>query len=133
MTIQQDLKKAEELVIKGSEQAIRGVALKLFTDIVDGTRVDTGRLKGNVQVTLGSQAEEELDIEDKSGAKAKRSGNSVIGDYTLADTIFITNKLPYARVMEDGNNKVQGDKVWKSTVSLFGQELEKQSKLHRIK
>ena len=133
MTIGTDLKKAEKLTLNATEKAIRGVALKLFTAIVEGTRVDTGRLKGNVRVNMNTPASGELDVKDKSGGATTRKGEGELNTYNIQDTIFINNTLPYARLMEEGTSRTPGDNLWKRTVSLFGRELEKQSKKNRIR
>ena len=73
----------------------RAVTFGVLSQVVLGTPVDTGRARGNWQVTTGRPAENELDVTDKSGAGALREGNRAIGGSKLEDDIWISNNLPY--------------------------------------
>lgn len=96
-----DVRKWAELTTRTTEQAVRGIAIALFRDIVQATPVDTGRLRGNWQTTMGAPASGEIDREDKSGNAAGGEIVTVVGQ--LKDgSVFLTNNLPYAGVVEFG-------------------------------
>lgn len=85
------------------EEAVRAVKIQLFNGVIDDTRVDTGRLKGNWQTTTGGPAGGTVDRLDPSGAaaKAEAAGN------VQADTIdYLTNNLDYAEVWEERDGMV---------------------------
>lgn len=85
------------------ERVVRGTKIALFKDVVGDTPVDTGRLIGNWQATIGAPANGT--IEDV------RSEDVVIGEVerntgTSKDTAFLTNNLDYAAVVEYGGYPV---------------------------
>ena len=83
------------------DKIIRGTALDLTSAIILDTPVDTGRAKGNWQVSIDQTKENELSMEDKSGSptisKAKNELSKPIGRY-----IYIQNNLPYIERLEYG-------------------------------
>ena len=87
------------------DKTIRGVALSLFTGIISDTRVDTGRLKGNWQTSVGSPVFFETDDTDKTpqGSISNRRKAQIAS--TIADgkgkTMYMSNNLPYAKVWEE--------------------------------
>lgn len=90
---------------------IRKSALELFTDVVMDTPVDTGRARGNWQITFGQGATGVLEASgDKENDSASGSPTvQKITDALNADrstlTIFLTNNLPYIKKLEYGWSK----------------------------
>lgn len=82
------------------QQVRRGVVLKLFSAVILDTPVDTGRLRGNWQVSANQPVKNEIDREDKSGrapiAEVERAAKESDGDTPL----FLSNNLPYAGRIE---------------------------------
>jgi len=89
-----------ERAAKRVQEVRRGVTIKLFNAVILDTPVDSGRLRGNWQITEGAPASGTLEREDKSGrgpmgeveAKVKQSDGDV--------SLFLTNNLPYAGRVE---------------------------------
>lgn len=75
----------------------RAVKIELFSSVVDLTRVDTGRLKGNWQIQEGSPATGELDRKDSSGGKVKAE---IEHKATPVGLTYLANNLPYAMTWE---------------------------------
>ena len=75
----------------------KAYAFALYSSIVRKTPVDTGRARGNWQVTAGSPAGGE--VEDRM--KTPRGMDSV-PDVNGDESIFITNNLPYITALEYG-------------------------------
>jgi hypothetical protein len=71
---------------------------------VQASPVDTGRFKGNWQVTYGVPAASVRDILDKSGAV---SGAEVAKVMSLpaGGVVYLANNLPYAQRLEYGWSK----------------------------
>ena len=80
------------------DQAAKGITIKLFTSVVTNTRVDTGRLRGNWQISLGSPITSTTDRKDKSGSKVLRD---ITGKVKAGKVNILTNNLPYAEVWEE--------------------------------
>lgn len=90
-------KKAEA----STDKAVRAITFSLFREVVQRTPVDTGRLKGNWQVSQGAPARSALDSSDASGG---RTITAIAGGIGGAGTVtFLANNLAYAeRVEYDG-------------------------------
>lgn len=84
----------------------RRLALDIFSRLILASPVDTGRFRGNWQMDVGRFIEDELDVEDKTGAitisreLAKLRGSSA--PFTI---VTIQNNLPYAGRLNDGHSK----------------------------
>ena len=92
------IKKAEKAVL----MTYRGTALEVFGSVIRRTPVDTGRLRANWQVDLNRPAIGEV---NGTPQQAVNKGRSEIGRAKASDSIYITNNLPYAQVIEEGSSK----------------------------
>jgi hypothetical protein len=82
---------------------LQKVALELLSRIVYKTPVDTGRARGNWQVTLDTPATGyNTDKKDGTGTAAIAEGVSVITQAPNDGLIWITNNLPYIERLENG-------------------------------
>jgi len=77
------------------EFVARGVILDLFANIIFDTPVDTGRLQGNWQTSVGSPTSTPLDR--KNAAVTILEVQSTVKG---PDLYFFTNNLPYAERIE---------------------------------
>lgn len=76
----------------------RAVKIELFSGVVLDTRVDTGRLRGNWQISEKSPALGDIDTTDRSGSKTINE----ITQYASPDGVtYLVNNLPYAAVWEE--------------------------------
>lgn len=87
-------KKAEKAV----DQTVRAVTFALFSEVIDRTPVDTGRLKGNWQVSQAVPASGTLTVTDKDGGTTKTKMAGGIGGW--GSVTFLANNLPYAERIE---------------------------------
>lgn len=101
MSFELDLRKFAKKAGDKAEANIRKVCLDLTSDIVKNTPVDTGRLRGNWQASIGAPASGELEAKDKSGAPTIRKANTAISK-AAGNIFYLTNNLPYAVVAEYG-------------------------------
>jgi hypothetical protein len=88
---------------KSVAEAIVGVKIELFSAVVMDTRVDTGRLRGNWQMSTNQPTTVEITRMDPSG-------NAVITDITTSVSPYafdiMTNNLPYAEVWEERDGMI---------------------------
>jgi hypothetical protein len=82
----------------------RRIELEALKGIVQKTPVDTGRARGNWQVTEGSPAAGTLESVDRSGGPTISKGTGEILAAKPFGKIWITNNLPYIGVLEDGSS-----------------------------
>jgi len=87
-------------------QAARLIKIALFQGVIQDTRVDTGRLRGNWQTSTGSPILSTTERESTLPPKQvpPDQADEIDGAVTDAGVDYITNNLPYAAVWnrEDG-------------------------------
>jgi hypothetical protein len=83
-----------------AEAVLRAVAVSILQQLVMRSPVDTGRFRGNWQVGLGKAAPGPVDTTDANAALA--AAQSAVRPFTLGQTIFLANQLPYGPVLEFG-------------------------------
>jgi hypothetical protein len=85
-----------------ADLAVKTIALDVFERVIRRTPVDTGRLKGNWFPSYGSYVAFSPDRPDPSGAETERRMRLSVMSYPVGGTIYLTNSLPYAAVVEYG-------------------------------
>ena len=101
-----DLKKFAEATKRNLNDTVRGVVLELGTRIVQRSPVDTGKFRGNWQLTVGGPDIRTNEPFDKQALGSSPSAGTFdrwkgeIGAATIGSTFYITNSLPYARRLE---------------------------------
>ncbi len=110
-----------------AEQVVRKVGLEMFARVVMRTPVDTGRARGNWQVTLGSPAGAAADRSD-GGKKGDRPSGGLQSaalaateaySIKLGQTIWISNALPYALPLEYGWSSQAASGMVRITIAEF--------------
>lgn len=99
-----------KLLAKAGDDAqtvVRRAALELQTMMIESSPVDTGRFKGNWQAGLGSvnatttSPEDKTPLNESDEANVDRSRKFLL-NFKIGQTIFLSNSMPYARVLEYG-------------------------------
>ncbi len=94
---------ADTLVPELFSQFKRKIALQGLTGVVLKSPVDTGRFRGNWNVSVEKvDFSTDLEKKDKSGQATINAGEEVIGQSKPYDVIYISNNLPYANRLENG-------------------------------
>lgn len=134
MSIDSDIKRGIRLVEKQIALTIKGTALSLFGAIIKDTPVDTGRLRGNWDVTLNKESNYKSDtVFDKTGGATISKTKAALGKYKTNDDIYMTNNLEYAVHIEKGTEKIRGHHMVERVKEAFNRELEKNASKFRIK
>jgi hypothetical protein len=101
-----DLKVFEKAAIGNSEEFIRKAAIEIYARVTIKSPVDTGRFKGNWNVSFGTQNYSINTNATSSPYRAVADDIEEIGarlDSFFGDgSIFISNGLPYAARLETG-------------------------------
>jgi hypothetical protein len=79
----------------------RKVALELQAKVIEKSPVDTGRLRGNWNVSLNLLDTTEYSA-DISGGTAISRGIGELFSFKVGDSIYITNNMPYVAKLEFG-------------------------------
>lgn len=85
------------------DQWSRAFTISLFNGVVRDTRVDTGRLRGNWQITTGSPASGEIDRLDPNGSQVF---SEIVGSVRAENINWMTNNLSYAAVWEEKDGMI---------------------------
>jgi len=99
---------------KNPETVMRAVSIKLFSAIIKGSPVDTGRFRMNWQAAGASPASGAIPGTDVSGDKASSDAANFVTATSDWQELTLTNNLPYAEVLEfggypgDGPNTIGG-------------------------
>jgi hypothetical protein len=93
-----DLKRFSKRTDLELDTVIRKVALELYDGITAKTPVDTGRAKGNWNLSVGKK-----NTKVNVMAKGKKGVSLKKGDGEKP--IYITNSLPYINTLENGSSK----------------------------
>jgi len=90
-------------------ELVQNFKIDVFTGVVKTTRVDTGRLKGNWQISENAPASGTLEKEDSTPiGQISASMVKDIGDKSTKDGItYFVNNLPYAQVYEEEDAMVR--------------------------
>lgn len=83
---------------------IKKVALQAIRGVVFGSPVDTGRFRGAWQLQVGNPAAGE-GPPDRSGSATIARATSELARMQGAQSVWITNVVPYAQALEDGHSQ----------------------------
>jgi len=85
------------------DEAARGITIKLFSSVIMDTRVDTGRMRGNWQSSIGSPIRKETTATDKTGTATI---NAMQSKAKSGAVNIMTNNVPYAEYWEQRDGMV---------------------------
>lgn len=99
-----DLGKFNRKSAKEMDRVKKGVAIKLFSAIIEDTPVLTGRLRGNWRFSIGAPSRNVNELtQDRTGSIATELIRRTVAQSKGDDSIWMTNSLPYvARIEYDG-------------------------------
>ena len=94
---------AKEINESKFQLVLQKVAMEALTRLVMKTPVDSGRARGNWQVTWGSPSTEyDSDKTDDKGSGTIWEGADTIADAPRYGVIWISNNVPYIERLENG-------------------------------
>jgi len=98
MTFAADMQAISKRIDATLEEFGRAVKIAAFSQVIDNTRVDTGRMKGNWLLTENRPASMQFTSVDPSGSRTKADirGNAM----GISDS-YLTNNLPYAPIWDE--------------------------------
>lgn len=111
------INKLEKIGSKAVDKIMRGTTLDLFGRIVDDTPVDEGALRANWYVSFSSPSHE-VDEENKNTNSSNQRVNSQTVRWNLKESIFLTNNMTYADVIENGDKNHRAQKMAARNIAL---------------
>lgn len=121
MSFALDVSKFVEKAKKNPEKVMRQVSIKLFSDIIKASPVDTGRFRMNWMASGGTPAFGVTDATDKSGNIAIGNATSFVLKAADWREFTLTNNLPYAQRLEYGWSQQAPAGMVRTNVSRFQQ------------
>ena len=122
---------AIEGIQKIPEKVVRGTVIGMFSRIVKRSPVDTGRFRGNWQISIDAPARGQLSTVEKGKVEPNPSSNPS-GSSTATEgafkvqkapfprsAYFITNNLPYSEKLEFGSSEQAPNGLVRITVAEF--------------
>ncbi len=114
-SIENFIKKAK----RNPELVVRQVTIKLYSQIILASPVDTGRFRMNWQATVDNPATGILIADDPSGSRAISRVTQFVQGSVKWDEFRLTNNLPYAERLEYGWSQQAPQGMVRVTVSRF--------------
>jgi len=81
------------------------IVLEALRRLVQKTPVDTGRARGNWQVTIGNPAGGQLDTTDADGQATIAAGLAAIAGLPDYQVVWISNNVDYIENLEHGHSQ----------------------------
>lgn len=95
-------KQLNDLTVKETENIIKKSVFDLTSAIIQGSPTDTGRFRGNWQVSFNTPIDSELSNLDKSGNATISKIGTQINSNKVPLVYWINNNLPYGNSLEYG-------------------------------
>ena len=107
MSFAKDLDKITLNLAGYTEITVRGILFDLTRLIIKASPVDTGRFRGNWQASVNTPKVTQLKRKDRTGTSTITAVNNVLEKFSMGQTFYLTNNLPYARRLEYGSHSKQ--------------------------
>lgn len=110
MNFSSQISKWKDKEIKNLTRTFRGSAMEIFRGVILRTPVLTGRLIGNWRISVNSVDKSTSEELDPTGANAFGRTVRDTKKAKLGDSIYMTNNLDYAYLIENGKGGTNGRK-----------------------
>jgi|TARA_R110000823_G_scaffold7950_7_gene28663 hypothetical protein len=107
MSFAKDLDKITLNLSGYAENMVRATLFNLSYRIIKESPVDTGRFRGNWQASVNTPKVTQLKRKDRTGTSTITAVNNVLEKFSMGQTFYLTNNLPYARRLEYGSHSKQ--------------------------
>ena len=128
MSFAKDLDKITLNLSGYAENMVRATLFNLSYRIIKESPVDTGRFRGNWQASVNTPKVTQLKRKDRTGTTTIIAANNVLEKFSMGQTFYLTNNLPYARRLEYGYSKQAPSGMLRVNVMRVQSELEKARK-----
>lgn len=112
------------------EDTIQTVTNSLAMSAVTLSPVDTGRFKGNWQLTLNAPSTNSLIRYDREGSVTLHDIASKSNAIRIGDVIYLDNNVEYGQLLEDGHSK-QSEGMVRITGMRFPRIVDDAAKINR--
>ena len=124
MSFSSDMKKLAEKIGQKYDDTVRASLIDVASKIILRTPIDTGRARGNWQVSINDQASGIVDENDADGSKTIRAAVDNT-ENASGNVWWLTNNLPYIQKLESGSSKQAPSGMVRVTLEEFEQSLKR--------
>lgn len=93
------------------------ICLEFLARVIDKTPVDTGRARGNWQVTVNAKSSASLDVTDKTGDATFAHGVGNLSALPPYAIVWVANHVHYISFLEEGTSQQAPDGMVKLTLN----------------
>lgn len=113
------------------DDALQTIVLKLGETVVTLSPVDTGRFKGNWQLSIDSTTSASLLRQDPDGYATLADMAKKVNSFTAGQIAYLQNHVLYGHDLEYGSSKQAPDGVVRITAMRFHRIVEEAVLLHK--
>ena len=101
----------KKLVPEELTKLVKAIAFEAFARIVFKTPVDTGRARGNWQISIGQPIFDEIELDQAQDIALSDIGNEgvraaqVLQNLNPFEVVWISNNVPYIEFLEEGSSR----------------------------
>lgn len=119
MSFSSDVTKWTRKVESRLDTAFRKIALDVFSRVILRSPVDTGRFRGNWQVSIGAIPSGTVELNDKTGQATISSVQAEVLNLKAGEIIFLVNNSSYSLPLEYGHSSQAPNGMVRLTVQEF--------------
>lgn len=128
MTFSSDLNRIVKKTNGKFDRLFRAVTIEALSSVVRLSPVDTGRFRGNWQVSANQPESGTLDTIDKSGVATIGLGTSKANQLQAGQVSYVVNNLPYAERLENGWSQQAPQGMVKRTAKRLNRNIQNEAK-----
>lgn len=128
MTFSSDLNRIIKKTNGKFDRLFRYVTIEALSSVVRLSPVDTGRFRGNWQVSANQPKSGVKDSSDRSGAITIGLGSSAANKLQAGQTSYVVNNLPYANRLENGWSQQAPQGMVKRTAKRLKRNIQNEAK-----
>lgn len=113
------------------DDVLQTVVMRIGTTLVTLSPVDTGRFKGNWQLSIDSTTSASLLRQDPDGYATLAEMSSKVNGFTAGQVAYLQNHVLYGHDLEYGSSKQAPDGVVRITAMRFQRIVEEAVLLHK--
>lgn len=113
------------------DSTLQTIAFKVGETVINLSPVDTGRFKGNWQLSVGETSDSSLLRYDQTGYQTLADLSSKVNRFTAGQIAYIQNHVLYGYDLEYGSSKQAPDGMVRITEARFARIVEEAILLNR--
>ena len=102
MNFTEQIRQFEQAAIAETDEVRKAISIELLSSVVRDTSVDTGRARGNWQISEDSPVTQDIDREDQAGSAPLNEIAGKVDQSAMDSDLYLSNNLSYIERLEEG-------------------------------